>query len=105
MATWTFPDGTELRSGGVVVGSGAFADEVRAGVHHARAEVQLYPIPMAKTPLDPTSDYLLGLFAHDVDRRVKTDYDPTIDDLPPGLLAKVIQFRIDQARVPYGRVF
>jgi hypothetical protein len=92
MATWTFADGTELSSGGKVTGTGEFAGTLRDAVRN-RTGVRVFPIPMPETPLDPASDYMLDLLAKTAELRPETDYEPTIDDLPPAILEELLAYR------------
>ena len=107
MTTWTFADGTELRTGGHVVGLGPIAAGVLALLKESPA-VRPLPHPMEAVPLDPSSDYLLDLFARDAARHLKTtvstEYEPDEDDAPPGVRDCLRRWRRDSLDVFVGTV-
>jgi hypothetical protein len=109
MATWNFSDGTRLKSGGAVLGKSAFADALREAIR-LKAGVHVFPIPAPPpTPLDPSSNYLLDLFARQMADRanltVKTAYERDVDDAPAQLREEILAFRRAMDKEPYGRVY
>jgi hypothetical protein len=86
VSTWTFEDGSELLSGGVVRGNGPAAKRLESYFFYPDRFVQVGPIPMESVELDVGSDYLLDVLANDIAFRVRqqvhTDYEPRDEDVP-----------------------
>lgn len=107
MATWKFSDGTTLLSHGVVHGTSPFSNELRK-LLQSGPKVRIFPVPMPLTPLDPSSAYMVHLFAlhaaKEAGLQVTTEYDPTHVDLPPKLLEELRAFQDDQNQQPFDIV-
>lgn len=92
MATWTFADGSELETGGLVRGQGEAARLLRMDLfENGPPRVQVGPRPMKPIPLDVRSNYMLDLLARDVAascrQKVRSDYEPTDADMPAAVRA------------------
>ncbi|HEV3191583.1 MAG TPA: hypothetical protein VGY54_13835 [Polyangiaceae bacterium] len=108
MATWTFTDGTELKSGGSVSGGGKVASALREAIRE-KSGVQLFPHPDKTVPVDPGNDYLLDVLAREVAMRFRvgvfSEYERDLDDAPPALREEIRDKREALHRAPYGRVY
>ena len=107
MATWRFDNGVTLSSGGHFEGPTKEVATARTALSKAR--VQLFGIPAEKTAVDVSSDFLLELFArdyaHSENLLIDSEYEPTIEDLPPKLLAELKEQLDEQRRQPFGTIY
>lgn len=107
MKRWEFSGGTVLEEGGVVHGHDAVAKELRRRLN-SKAPVQVLPIPMRASPLEPKYPLLLHYLAVEVEHRCKramsTEYEPDDDDAPPELAKKLADRRINQQYEEFGRI-
>jgi hypothetical protein len=106
VATWTFADGSELETGGLVRGKGEAARLLRMDLfENGPPVVQVGPIPMKPIPLDVRSNYMLDLLARDVaacsHQKVRSDYEPSDEDVPEAV--RVVQEQADRGIL--GSVF
>ncbi len=107
MATWTFTDGTTLRSGGRVTGKGPAAVALRRRIA-ARSPVHVFPLPSAPVALEVSSDFLLDCLCSEVRfqtmTKFETEYERDDEDAPEGLRPLLRQARIDRGKTPSGGV-
>jgi hypothetical protein len=104
VAIWRFQDGTVLRTGGIVRGKGAIADELRTRLAEPRTTVQIYPLPMRGERLDPSSDFLLDALVADTRFAYSSDYERDDADAPPAVRAKLAAVRKQRDETPFGTV-
>lgn len=91
MATWTFADGTQVSSGGVVAGASHFAERLRADFEFSRSAfgplfVGIVAPPGGDVRLDLGNDWLLDRYARNLAARqgltLTSDYEARDEDMP-----------------------
>ena len=99
VATWTFADGTTLRSGGRVTGKGTVATALRRRIAERRP-VHVLPLPSDPVALEVSSDYLLDCLCSEVRfqtmTKFVTEYERHDEDAPAALRPLLAKARGDR---------
>jgi hypothetical protein len=109
VATWSFEDGSELETGGIVRGDGSAAVMLTLFLERADRPVEVAPVGMSTVQLDPASNYLLDVLARDFAYRlrqtVRTDYVVRDEDIPAEVKELFVLARRSVRNDPAGTVY